>query len=129
MRTSNKKAFVAAVAVLLSNMMLMSCTEAETVSYNISREADSFNVCRRITVHNTRSDTVLYQITGYFSLQNSAQYKELEVICRIGKEEYCKNFIYLNDWTTYIVEDLKSSDYPLYHYDVTVIPKVNGGNE
>jgi hypothetical protein len=47
------------------------CREAERVSYNVSKEADSFNVTRRITVFNVRTDKVLWQMTGNFSTQSS----------------------------------------------------------
>ena len=69
------------------------CREADRVSYNISKEADNFNVVRRITVFNIRTDTVLMQMTGRFSLQNNST-SELEVVCEVEKGTYQKHFVY-----------------------------------
>ena len=44
--------------------VLTACTQADNVRYNLKREADDFNVRRRITVLNTRTDTPMMQITG-----------------------------------------------------------------
>lgn len=51
-------AIVAALAVAAS-VALAGCTESSRVSYNIKQDADNFNVARRLTVFNMRSDKVL----------------------------------------------------------------------
>ena len=48
--------------------VLTACTQAENVRHNLKREADDFNVRRRITVLNTRTDTPMMQITGLLSI-------------------------------------------------------------
>ena len=75
---------------------LTACRKATYASYNVSKEADNFNVLRKITVVNTRSDSILYELTGFFSLQNSSS-SEIAVISRVGEDNYRKDFIYLND--------------------------------
>ena len=102
------------------------CTESSRVSYNVSKEADNFNVVRRITVFNIRTDRVLLQMTGTFALQNSAE-NELEVICELPGERYQKHYIYLNDWTTYIVEDLDESQVDKYSYELSFLPEMVPG--
>ena len=104
-------------------VFLTGCSKSCYASYNVSKEADNFNVYRRITVTNVRTDTVLYELTGFFSIETNNEHKELEVICQVGEDRYYKNFIYLNDWTTYIVEDLNGSDVSPYHYEISVMPK------
>ena len=42
-------------------ILLASCTEADQVSHNISKEADNFNVVRRVAVINTRTDKVEFE--------------------------------------------------------------------
>lgn len=69
------------------------CTQADTVRYNITQEADSFNVTRRITVFNTRTDKVLMQMTGVMSLKTDGDTKELNVIVKDG-ETYHKHMIF-----------------------------------
>ena len=50
-----KKKIAAVIAlVLLICITATGCTEANQVSYNISKEADNFNVTRKLTVLNAR---------------------------------------------------------------------------
>ena len=56
-----------ALAVLLS-----ACTQADIVQYNLRRKAEDFNVRRRITVLNTRTDKAMMQITGLLSIDTDA---------------------------------------------------------
>lgn len=114
--------FIAAI-VLIFIVGLSGCQrESEVVAYNISKEADQFNVVRRITVINCRTDKVLYQLTGTFSLQNSS-HNELEVVCELPDQTYSKHFIYLNEWTTYTVEDLSGTNVDKYSYELNFLPE------
>lgn len=111
------------MALMLS---MMGCRQSDRVSYNVSKEADNFGVCRRITVINSRTDTVIYELEGVFSLSNSMN-NELEIICQTGKDEYKKHFIYLTDTILYVVEDMSGADVSPYHYEVTFYPQMVGG--
>ena len=108
--------------IALMMVLLTGCTESDQVSMNISQEANNFNVTRRITVVNVRSDTVLFEMTGTFSLANSSA-NELEVICEVAEGQYKKHFIYLNDWTTYVVEDISGANVDKYHYELNILPE------
>lgn len=55
------------VAALLGVLLAGCSTEASQVSYNIFQEADNFNVPRRLTVINARTDTVLLELIGIFA--------------------------------------------------------------
>ena len=114
------------VGLLIFCIIVMSCTQATRVSTNVSREADNFGVCRRITVINSRTDTVIYELEGVFSLSNGLN-KELEIICKTGENEYKKHFIYLTDTVLYVVEDMSGADVSPYHYEVTFYPQMIGG--
>lgn len=117
-KTKHKTILLSAAMAL----MLTGCTKSCMVSHNVSKEADNFNVTRRITVINVRDDTVLYELTGNFSLQNSND-NELTVISELKDGQYKKDFIYLSDWTTYIVQDVSGADVDPYHYEVSILPK------
>lgn len=121
-----KKAVIAVMVALTAVIGVTGCTESSKVSYNVSKEADNFNVVRRITVFNIRTDKVLLQMTGTFALQNSSE-NELEVICELPGEKYQKHYIYLNDWTTYIVEDLDESQVDKYSYELNFLPEMVQG--
>jgi len=117
-----KKVFLLVMAVALM-FVLTACRQAEMVSYNVSKEADNFNVIRRISVFNMRSDKPLFELIGQFSIQNSDS-NEIEVICQTGANEYKKHFIYLNDWTMYVIEDVSGVDVTPYRYEVNFLPEM-----
>lgn len=120
----NKKTKVKmVVAPAICTLFLMGCSKACYASYNVSKEADNFNVYRKITVTNVRTDSILYELTGFFSIETNNAHNELEIVCCVGDGKYYKDFIYLNDWTTYIVEDLNGSDVSPYHYEIKIMPK------
>lgn len=101
---------------------LCSCREADRVSYNVGKEADNFNVTRRITVFNIRTDTVLMQMTGKMSLKNNSS-NELVVLVEVEKGVYQKHFIYLNEYTMYTVEDLNGTKVSPYSYELEFLPQ------
>lgn len=104
-------------------VILTGCTEVNRVSYNIGQQADNFNVTRRIVVMNARTDTVMFELIGNFSLQNNSS-RELEIICEVDNNVYKKHFIYLNDYTLYVVEDVSGAYVDKYHYEVNYIPEM-----
>lgn len=118
------------VAVILSITVIISitlsgCTEAERVSYNVSEEADNFKVFRRVTVINARSDELVLELDGYFSIKVDNTDHQLEVTCRTGENSYTKHFIGLNDWVIYTVEDLSGAIVDPYHYEIHYLPEGN----
>lgn len=117
-----KRKVKAFLAVLLSCFVLTACTEADQVSHNVSKEANNFNVTRRLTVINARTDTVMLEIEGTFSLLNNSA-NELEVICEVEDGIYKKHLVYLNDWTCYVVEDITGAEVDKYHYEINFLPE------
>ena len=91
----NKK-FIATLLLATAGLGLTGCmgTEVDQVSHNISQEADNFNITRKITVVNIRTDNVLFEMIGTFSIQNNNA-DELEVICEVEEGVYK---IVLNVW-------------------------------
>ena len=122
----NKK-FIEIISILIIIVILIimctGCSDASTVSYNISKEADSFKVKRRITFINLRSDTYLFSITGNCSISEDSSDKQLEVTCRIGEKKYQKHFLKETTEVTYIVEQLEYSDVSKYDYEIIFRPE------
>jgi hypothetical protein len=112
---------ITAMLVLAMAFGMSGCREAERVSYNVSKEADSFNVTRRITVFNVRTDKVLWQMTGNFSTQSSGG--DLDVIVELPDHTYTKHYFDLNEWTAYIVEDLSGTEVTPYSYELNFLPE------
>lgn len=109
--------------IIIVGMLLMGCTEADKVSSNVSQEADNFNVIRRLTVLNARSDKPMFELIGAFSITVDSADNQLEVICETGENEYKKHFIALNEWTMYVVEDVSGAEVDKYRYEVNFLPE------
>lgn len=103
--------------MLLMAILLSGCTEADKVNHNLSKDADYFNCERKITVYNARTDLIILEAVGYMSVSNNGA-NELVVTCKVGRNEYKKNYIYLNDYTMYVVEDITGTHTDPYHYEM-----------
>lgn len=113
---------MAVALALVAALTMAGCREANRVSYNVSKEADSFNVTRRITVFNLRSDKVLWQMTGNFSTEYDG--RDLNVLVELPDGTYAKHFFEIeSDWTTYIIEDLSGTDITPYAYELNFLPE------
>lgn len=102
---------------MIALMLLTGCTEADKVNYNISMQANYFETMRRVTVYNARTDKVILEVEGNINISNNAS-SELVVTCKVGANEYKKNYVYLNEYTLYIVEDITGTVTDPYHYKV-----------
>lgn len=111
--------------VLCIGLITVGCTSAETVSYNLSREADEFKVKRRIVFVNLRTNDYLLEITGNCSVQGGedTSASELEVICRIGEDKYQKHMLHIANETTYTIEQLEYNDVSRYDYEIVFRPE------
>lgn len=103
-------------------MLLVACTEASQVNHNINQAADNFNITRRLEVINARTDTPLFELIGNFSLSNNNE-NELVITVELENGIYKKHYVYLNEYTMYIVEDLSGSNVSPYHYEINVLPQ------
>ena len=110
------KKIVALVVVLISMCVIfVGCSEADKVNANISKQADYFETERKITVYNARTDKIILETEGYMSISNNST-RELVVTCKIGPDTYKKNYVYLNDYTMYVVEDITGTHTDPCHY-------------
>lgn len=110
-----KRKILTVVAMMCVVMMLAGCTEADRVNVNISKQADYFECERKITVYNARTDMVILEAEGYMSISNNES-GELVCTVKVGPNEYKKNYIYLNQYTMYVVEDITGTHTDPYHY-------------
>lgn len=110
--------------VVLIVMLLTGCTQADMVSSNLSKQADNFNVLRRITVINGISDDIMYQMTGKFSLVTDSTDRKLDLVIENEDGSYSKNFIGYSDNTNYIIEDLDTNYVSKYKFTINYNPKM-----
>lgn len=126
-----KKVFCFVLAILLAFLFLAfgltGCDAATNVNNNLSQAANNFEVIRKITVYNARTDLIIMEMEGYMSLSNNST-SELVVTCKTGPSEYKKNYIYLNEYVIYVVEDITGTVTDPFHYKVhfyTALPDVD----
>lgn len=125
-----KKAILTLGVVLVLGAGLTACTsDADVASRNLSKEADNFQVPRRIVFYNGITDKYILEITGLCALGNADDPGEVTVTCKTGKGEYKKHFLGLSDNVTYVVEQLQGVSVSDARYEVnfkpsTVVPDV-----
>lgn len=109
------KKLVCVFLALCILLIFAGCSEADKVNSNLSKQADYFECERRVTVYNARTDNVILECEGYLSISNNVT-NELVVTVKTGPDQYKKNYIYLNDYTLYVVEDITGTHTDPYHY-------------
>lgn len=120
-----KKKISSLVVLVILALNLTGCTEADRVSYNLSQEADNFNVIRQLTVINCIEGDVLFQMTGRMSITADTADNQLEIIVE-DNGTYVKHYVGLSDNVTYVVEDLNlgANDVSEYKYTLNFNPKM-----
>lgn len=114
------KKIVSLLLVLSIALCCAGCeTEAERVSYNLSQQADNFNIVRQLTVMNCIKGDVLFQMTGKMSIEADSEDNQLEIIVE-DNGTYVKHFVGLSDNVTYVVEDLNLGDNAVSKYKYTL---------
>jgi hypothetical protein len=67
------------------------------------------------------------EMEGLMSLSNTST-SELVVTCMTGPNQYKKNYIYLNEYVIYVVEDITGTVTDPYHYKIhfyTALPDID----
>lgn len=110
------KKIICAIMVVVVTLLCVGCgSEADKASYNISKQADYFESERKLTVYNARTDMIVLEEEGYMSISNNS-HNELVCTVKVGPNQYKVNYIYLNEYTMYVVEDITGTHTDPYHY-------------
>ena len=112
-----KKVITIALMTIMLLGILTGCSEADKVNANISKQAEYFGCERRVTVYNARTDNIIMYIEGFINIDNNTS-SELVVTAKVGSDTYKKNYVYLNDYTLYVVEDISGTHTDPYHYKI-----------
>ena len=118
------KKIILLIVAMMAVTVFSGCEEQATiVSHNISKQADNFNVVRRLTVINTRTDKCILQMTGKMSIED--QTDGIAVLVELDREQgiYQKHYIYMNEWTMYTVEDITGVAVSRYAYEMEFMPQ------
>lgn len=105
-----------ALALSLIAVCLVGCdmgTSQSSPDTSNDNYTDSIYYHRRVTVYNTRTDTVIFCAEGHMRISNS---KNIYITIRTGDREQKRIKIALNEWTVPVVEELDCEhDDPYYH--------------
>lgn len=115
-----------ALAVLTVGVLAGCDTQASRVEYNLTQEADNFNIVRQLTVINCLQGDVLFQMTGRMSITADVEDNQLEIIVENEDGNYTKHFVGLSDNVTYTIEDLNlgKNDVKKYKYTLNFNPNM-----
>lgn len=111
---------LSAIILFTGVAMITSCeTQAQRVEYNLTQEADNFNIVRQLTVINCIEGDVLFQMTGKMSIKADMADKQLEILVE-DNGTYVKHFVGLSDNVTYTIEDLNLGENAVSNYKYTL---------
>lgn len=115
-----KKIAMLLLVVVIGGGLLTGCDEASRVSHNISKEADNFNIVRKLTVINCFTDTVTFQMVGNISVVEDGS--QLEVTVKEEENVYKKHLVGRSEFTAYVLEDITGSDVKTTKYSLNFNP-------
>lgn len=95
-------------------------SNAATVSENISKEADKFNVQRHIVGINGITDKILFEVEGKCSIKRDG---DLVVTCKHGPKDYRKHYVHLSDNVTYVNVQTKGIAVSEYRTKIILRPQ------
>ncbi|MGH0948677.1 hypothetical protein [Bacillus mycoides] len=106
-----KKKIIAGLMSIMAITSLAGCsTEADTVSQNLSKSADSFEVQRRVVFFNGITDKYLLSMEGLCALD-------------AGDGKYKKHYLGLSDNVSYFIEQADAKYEDAYHYKILFRPE------
>jgi hypothetical protein len=113
-------------AVILGGLLLTGgasgcTTDADMASENLSTAAEQFEVQRRITVVNSFSDKVVFEVEGRCSIEPTA--KQLVAICKHGENDFRKHYTGIGDNGIWSAFQLDPIDVDTYHTRLIVKPE------
>ena len=95
------------IMLLMALALFSGCDDAQVASQNLVKAADNFEINRRVVFFNGITDNYLLEIEGKCSIKADTMDEQLEVICKVGDEQYKKHFLGLSDNVAYFIEHLE----------------------
>ena len=123
------------IICISSALLFTGCSQAETVTHNIQKDADKFNVYRRMTFVNLYSNELLYSAEGYFSIQTtySNEYQgqqEIGIVFKTGANQYKMDYFSVDKNVAYVIEQVENTTTNPYHWKIVwyvALPQNEGG--
>lgn len=113
-----------ALVALASAVTLTGCsTDAQVASENVSKEADNFQVARRVVFYNGITDKYILSIEGNCSVLPRPSDRIVDVVCKLPDGKFIKHSEGLADNTTYFSQQLTGIDVSTLRYTVVFKPE------
>lgn len=132
-----KKIIKIMLALMLAAMTVFSigCNQADTMKNNIQKEANKFNVYRKITFVNLYTGQLLYSAEGYFSVQSTYEnnyqgQQEIGLVFNVAKNEYKMDYFSIAENVCYVIEQVENTTGNPYHWKIVwyiALPENVGG--
>ena len=111
------------VCVVAFTILLSGCSQAGTVTHNIQKDADKFNVYRKITFVNLYTNEPLYSAEGYFSIQttydNTYQGQQgIGLVFKVGADEYKMDYFSIDNNVAYVIEQTENTTTNPYYWKI-----------
>jgi hypothetical protein len=111
-----------ALAALLTAASPGCTSDADTAAQNLSTKAEKFEVQRKITVVNTRSDKVVFEVTGRCSIEFESK-ERVMAMCKHGDDDFRKHYAVTGDTGMAMIEQLGPIDVDEYHTQIVIKPE------
>lgn len=114
--------FTVILAIVCLVTMSGCSSEANEAAYSISQSADNFEIQRSLTVINLRTDTVILKCKGLISVDTDSD-GDLCITYKLLNGKYGKHYVHMNEWLTYVVEDLTYTGGDPGDYEAVLLPE------
>ena len=109
--------------LIFTPLFVTGCSQAETVTHNMQKQADKFNVYRKMTFVNLYTGQLLYSAEGYFSVQTtySNEYQgqqEIALTFKVGANEYKMDYFSVDSNVAYVIEQIENTTTNPYHWEI-----------
>jgi len=114
---------IATIVSLIALMFLSACdNQATRVNRNIIDEADNFNLYRRVAVINLLDNQPLFEITGFFSLEDRGD--RINITIQTGPDSFQRHMINVNEFVFWLVEDLNDIAVDPFSHTIIIQPEM-----
>ena len=112
-----------ALTIAVMTVFSIGCNQADTMKNNIQKEANKFNVYRKITFVNLYTGQLLYSAEGYFSVQSTYEnnyqgQQEIGLVFNVAKNEYKMDYFSIAENVCYVIEQVENTTGNPYHWKI-----------
>ena len=119
----NKIKVLTLIGLVSLPLVLGGCDDRQShkVDYNVSLEADNFNVIRRLSVMSAITNKPVFELIGAFSFESTED--RLTILVEVGDGKYKKHVVGFGENVVWVVEDVAGSSVEKYKYAVNFQPE------